>query len=224
MTVLALAAAIWFGIHAFVAGSPLRARLVGALGEVKYRGLFSLMSVAALALLIWAYKGAPVVALWSGAPFKALAQWVMPIAFILFICGVTTPNPSSAGQERLLDKADAAVGIQKITRHPFLWSVALWSLVHVLARGELAGLLFFGSLGATALVGTAQIDAKNRARNAEGFARYAAVTSNLPLAALVQGRARVGLGEIGWWRILAALAAWAAAYHFHAAVFGVSAA
>ena len=49
-------------------------------------------------------------------------------AFELVAIGLTTPSPTATGGESLLRSADPAKGILRVTRHPFLWGVALWSL------------------------------------------------------------------------------------------------
>ena len=38
--------------------------------------------------------------------------------------------------------------LKRLTAHPMLWSITLWALVHLLANGDLAGLLLFGGFGA----------------------------------------------------------------------------
>ena len=50
---------------------------------------------------------------------------------------------------------------------------------------------------------------------------FAAVTSNLPLAAIVQGRNRLSLAELGWWRLLIAIVAYAALFPLHRYIAGV---
>jgi uncharacterized membrane protein len=65
-------------------------------------------------------------------------------------------------------------------------------------------LLLFGGLAVLALGGTLAIDAKRRASDPAGFARLAAITSNLPFAAMLAGRARLSFADLGWWRLLAA--------------------
>ena len=75
------------------------------------------------------------------------------------------------------------------------------------------------ALGLMVLFGTRSIDRKGRARDAEGFARFEAVSSNVPFAAILQGRNRLALGEIA----LPALAGLAAAFVVawaHGALFG----
>ena len=74
--------------------------------------------------------------------------------------------------------------------------MALWSGAHLIVNGNLAAALFFGSLFATALVGTRDIDRKRQRSDPENFSRYRAVTSNLPFAAIVGGRNQLVLREL----------------------------
>jgi uncharacterized membrane protein len=105
----------------------------------------------------------------------------------------------------------------RITRHPFLWGVALWALVHLIVNGDLAGLILFGALLVLALGGTVSIDAKRRRAFGEQWTQFAAVTSCVPFAAIAAGRNRLGaaLLEIGIWRPLAALAVYAVVFYLH---------
>ena len=109
----------------------------------------------------------------------------------------------------------------RITRHPFLWGVALWSAVHLLFNPEAANLLFFGTFVLVAVAGTFSIDAKRARLFGEGWQRYAAQTSNVPFAAIVQGRNRFVLAELGWLKLAAAVAVFAALAWLHARFFGL---
>ena len=57
----------------------------------------------------------------------------------------------------------------------------------------------------------------------ETAARLRAETSILPFGAILAGRNRLVLAEIGWLAPLLALIGWAAVLHFHARFFGVPA-
>ncbi len=203
---LVLACGLFLGIHFFVSGTALRGVIVGRIGEGPYRGLFSLASAGALAWLIYAYGAAPFVPLWDR---NAVLDWsaiaVMLPAMLLLVAGLTTRNPTLAGQENTLKRDSPAVGIVKLTRHPFLWSVALWGVAHLLVNGDGASLILFGGLTLLALIGPHLIDAKRARRSPEAWARFAAVTSWLPFAAIAQGRTSLSPGEIGWWRLLLGL-------------------
>jgi uncharacterized membrane protein len=105
----------------------------------------------------------------------------------------------------------------RITRHPFLWGVALWASVHLIINGDLASLILFGSLLLLAVGGTLSIDAKRRRNGGEQWIKFAEVTSDVPFAAIAAGRNRLGpaLAEIGSWRFLAAILAYAVAFYLH---------
>jgi uncharacterized membrane protein len=133
----------------------------------------------------------------------------------------SVPNPTAVGAEKVLQRTDAARGVLRITRHPFLWSVALWSGAHLLVTGHVAAILFFGSFLATALRGTSSIDEKRRRTNKAEFARYAEVTSNLPFAAIVAGKNRLAWSELWVPAVIAGLLL-AVLIHLHQRLFGFS--
>lgn len=186
---VALAASLWFLIHPLIAGSALREKLVARWGERGFQGFFSVLSLASLAWLCVAYSRAPCAPLWQ-AP--AVAYWlpiaVVPAAFVLAVGAYTVPNPTSAGQEAALSREEPARGVLRITRHPFLVGVALWSAAHFLVNGNVASAWFFGSLFLTAVRGTVDIDRKRARRAPEVFASYRARTSIVPFAAIATGR------------------------------------
>jgi uncharacterized membrane protein len=219
---LALAAFLWFAIHAFVAGSELRWVLARRLGELGFRGFFSLLSIASLLFLIQAYRKAAFYPLWF-AP-KAI-HWlpllVMPLALALIVGAFSVPNPTAAGAERVLERTDAARGVLRITRHPFLWGVTLWSGAHLVVTGHVAAILFFGSLCATAVRGTGSIDDKRRRTNKAEFARYAEVTSNVPFSAIILGKNRIVWSEL-WVPALIALLLVVVILRLHLRAFGFS--
>jgi uncharacterized membrane protein len=215
---LILATLLFIGIHALPA-TPLRAIAVRALGEGAYLGLFSLASLAVLVWMGFEYKRAPFEGLWPGLRLVPIA--VLPVAFALLACGLLARNPTAAGQSRAMKSEDAARGIIRVTRHPVMWAIMLWSAAHVLAIGSLQAVIFFGGLLVLAAAGTTLQDARKAKTLGEDWARFAALTSNLPFLAVAQGRNRVVWREIGWWRPAAGLAAFAALLWLHAWLFGV---
>jgi uncharacterized membrane protein len=121
-----------------------------------------------------------------------------------------------------LDDVHAVHGILRITRHPFLWGLTLWALAHMIANGDLAALVLFGSLLVLCLIGTRSIDAKRQRAFGDRWERFAALTSNIPFAAIKEGRNQLKIAEIGWQRLAGAVFLYMAAMHFHAKIFGVS--
>ena len=214
MEVLLLATAAFLGTH-FVSSTPLRQRLVSAMGEWPYRGLYSLAAFATLGWMIWAYNQAPREVLWPG--LRHLPSLVMPLAFMLIACGYAR-NPTAVGGEKLLRSDEPARGIIRITRHPIMWAIILWATAHVLARGDVKSVVFFGGFLILAALGTVLIDSRKKA--SPDWARFAAVTSNLPFVAIAQGRNRLAWREIGWLRPLAGIAAFLAFFLLHPWLFG----
>lgn len=218
-------------IHVGLSATGMRARLVGLIGEAPYRALFSL---ASLALLIWLIQG---YAAMRGDPFDPLNEmvWAPPdllrwpalvlgwFGVALAIAGLLTPGPTLAGFEsRTLAKDNPAHGVLRITRHPFLWGIALWALAHLMVNGERFALMLFGALGFMVILGARSIDRKGRARNPEAWDRFEDVTSAVPFAAIAQGRNRLSLAEIGWRGVVGAVGS-AAILLAHGALFGAPA-
>jgi uncharacterized membrane protein len=223
----AIALGVFIVLHVGLSATGLRRLAVGAIGEGPYRGVFSLASAAGLAWLIFAYAGARFdpsnSALWSPPDFfRLIAHLVITLGLTLAIGGYVTPAPTQMGFEGALNKPEPAKGFLRITRHPFLWGVALWGLGHLLVNPEPVSIMLFGGLAAMVLLGTRSIDRKCAARNPEGWARFAAVTSNVPFAAIIQGRNKVALGDMIL-PLVVGLAVAGAVGYFHAQLFGVAA-
>jgi uncharacterized membrane protein len=212
---LLLAAAFWF------ASGVMRSRLVAGLGANGFRIFYSILSVLALVLLARASGAAETLPLWSApAWLRLLLALIMLPAFLFFAAGLLR-NPTAVGGEALAGQQIR--GIQRITRHPMLWSFALWALVHVIGNGDLTSLIFFGTFAISAFLGMPSIDRKLAARNPEAAAKLQAETSILPFGAILAGRNRLVLAEIGWLAPLLAVIGWAVTLHFHARFFGAPA-
>lgn len=214
---LVAACAFFLLIHFGVSGTTFRDTLVKRLGEQTYRGLFSLASLGGMAWLVLAYRNAPFLPTWGmWLAFRPAAYVLVFIAFLFAVIGLLTPSATTVGMESHLDPASAH-GITRITRHPFLWGVALWSATHLVVNGDAASLLLFGSLLALALGGTLTIDAKRRRGYGERWQAFARTTSNVPFAAILRNSNRLApaLAEIGPWRPLAAIVLFVVAFHLH---------
>lgn len=216
---LIAASAYFLLIHFGVSGTRLRDALVARLGPGRYRGAFALASILGLVWMIYAFRHAPAVPLWGLVlGFRTAAYVLVFIAFLFAVIGVATPSPTRVGMEsKLTQGPDIARGMVRITRHPFLWGAALWALVHLIINGELAALILFGTLLVLALGGPAAIDAKRRRAFGDQWAQFAAVTSNIPFAAIAAGRNRLApaVREIGAWRVLLAIVVYVVVFYLH---------
>lgn len=233
MLTLIAASAFFLLIHFGVSGTPLRDRLVTFMREGPYRAAFALASLGGLVWMSRAYARAPAIELWAPLPgIDTLTLVLVFVAFLFAAIGLATASPTRVGMESTLEKkTELARGMVRITRHPFLWGVALWAVAHLIANGDLASMIFFGSLLVLALGGTASIDAKRRRRSCAAWHRFgeavpgvAEATSNIPFVAIASGRNRLGfaLREIGLLRPAIAIAAYAALLIFHGRLFGAA--
>jgi uncharacterized membrane protein len=200
---LVLAVLAFVGGHILFAGTPLRATLVDLVGgEQRFRGVFSLYAAVTLIWVMLAYAAAPYVPLW---PDWRWTRWipvlVMPFACILVVAGLSTPNVTAVGGERAAELPDPMPGIMKLTRHPFLWGVALWALAHAAANGDAASLTLFGGMAVLAIGGMPSLDAKTARRLGAAWGPIAMRSSLVPFAAVATGRAKLRFAEIGWHRI-----------------------
>jgi len=212
------------GGHFLLSWPPVRSRIVAGLGERPFLGAYSLVSLLFLVWAIAAYRAAPFVGLWDfGITGRAVAMVLMPIALVLAVVGLTTPNPTVVGGERFDDADRAARGIVTITRHPFLWGVTLWAIAHLAANGDAASTVLFGGMLILALGGMAAIDHKRALRMGDAWRRIAAKTSVVPFAAAAAGRVKVDWKRIGWWRPAVGIAVYLILLFGHRWLFGVPA-
>ena len=223
MTQLILAALFFMALHVGVSGTSARARAIEKLGENVYRAAFSLLSLLGIVWLAHAYRVAGYIETWGQLVwFKPVAALLMLVAFLLVVLGMTTPNPMAVGGENLLMADTPARGIHRVTRHPFLWGVAGWAFVHMIANGDAASLVLFGSLLVLVFVGMISIDAKRKKVCGRHWDSYAAATSILPFQAIKEGRNTLVIAEFKVWQMVVTLVLYLAVMHFHQALFGVS--
>lgn len=222
MANLIAASCLFLGIHLLVSGTKLRDRITAKIGEKAYLPLFALASLAAIVWMCIAYNranaGATNAILFDpGSTLRGIGVVVMVAAFALAVPGVLRGNPTSAGQERA--RVD---GILRVTRHPFLMGVTLWSGFHLVADGTLAGTIFFATFLVLAVFGTGAIDGKVRRKRPTDWQYIAAETSVIPFGAIIAGRNRFVVPEIFDWRFTAAATVFAGFLYFHSTLFGVA--
>ena len=223
LEILALAAACFVGSHFALSSLAVRRRLVRALGEGAFRAFYSMVSLATLIWAIAAYADAPARPLWSaGAVLSTMPVVLMFFACLLAVAGMTSRNVTMIGGESLAGEPDAVAGIATITRHPFLWAVALWSAGHIAAKGDGASILFFGCFALLALGGMAHIDYRRQAVMGPDWGPIAMSTSAIPFLAAIQGRHAIDWRGIGWARLAGGLVLYLILPLVHPWIAGVS--
>lgn len=225
LTSLVLAAVVWAFVHLGVSGTSLRGHIVRAMGEGMFRALFSLGSFALIFWLVESYSRAGAVGVLWATPhwLIVVCMLLMLPALLLFIGSVSVPNPTMVAGGRALASEQPARGVLRLTRHPMLWSFAMWAAIHAIMIGTLGALAFFGAFLVVALAGMPSLDAKIAKRDPQHWARYAMATSLMPFVAIAQGRNRMALAEIGWWRLAATLVLWCVLVSVHQWLFHIPA-
>lgn len=132
MTILYIGLCVFFGLHFY---SAFRSRTPGVdikqrLGEAKYMGLYSLVSLLGFVAIIWGYSlTQPSAYVFSGVENgRALIPWLMVLA-VLLLCASQLPTGF----------------IKKTVKHPMLLALILWSVAHLLDGADLPQVALFGS-------------------------------------------------------------------------------
>ena len=185
-------AAAFVGTH-FLLSHPWRAPLVARIGERGFLLLYSLVAFATLGGLVWAFRAAPAEAPWwpAGDALWAVASAVMLVASVLLV-GSLVGNPALVDPTGTAKPVPQARGVYAVTRHPMMWSFALWAVVHVAVLPTAANAILAGAVLVLALVGAALQDGKKAALQPDTWPQWQRRTSWWPFAAIAAGRARLG--------------------------------
>ncbi|MEO1221105.1 MAG: NnrU family protein [Pseudomonadota bacterium] len=187
---LALIAAniAFVGSH-FIMSHPLRAPMVKMFGELGFQVVYSLISIAALVWVYFAFIASPTADLpGSGDIGWAIATIITLPAMVMFAGSVVgnpaLPSPQAEKQARAEPK-----GVFTITRHPMMWSFALWALSHIILYWSWRTTITAAAMGILALVGAQMQDRKKRAIMGAAWAEWESKTSFWPQ---VTGFAKAG--------------------------------
>jgi uncharacterized membrane protein len=134
MTLLIVGIVVFLGVHLLPTVPGLREKLAGRLGENGYKALFSLLSLAGFVLLVWGFAKAPVIQVWSPPGWTRWVAIVLMLPAFIFLVAAYVP-----GQ------------IKAKLKHPFLIAIKTWALAHLIANGDLASIILFGSFLAYAV-------------------------------------------------------------------------
>lgn len=225
MSQLITAAIVFLVGHFGISSTPLRPLLLGRLGEKAYHGLYSVAALAAFVWLVSSWAGAPFQPLWHATTFWLhLPFGGVLVACILLVGGLTVANPSLVGSSIAegYDSEWQPKGILTVTRHPLMWAIGIWALVHLGASGDLAALIFFGSIALLALGGTLSIDRRKDAEAPGPWRVIRARTSNIPFVAIIRGRGKTKLSDIAGVPLFGGIGLYALMMFLHPFIAGVS--
>jgi uncharacterized membrane protein len=123
---------LFLGIHSVRIIVPeWRERQLAAMGEARWKGIYSLISIVGLVLMIWWFRSASAAAPILYEPPVWLKHIAVGLMFLSFVSLAVFILP--AGR------------LKPILGYPLLASVNIWAFAHLLANGDLASLMLFGA-------------------------------------------------------------------------------
>jgi uncharacterized membrane protein len=138
MLILILGIVVFLGVHTLTTFRDTRADLIARLGEGTFKTLYSIGAAIGLLLIIWGfhrYRADGWVQVWyPPAGMRHVTITLMWFAFVALACMGRKPSR-----------------IRGWLRHPMLVAIKIWALAHLLANGDLGGMILFGAFLAWAV-------------------------------------------------------------------------
>lgn len=211
-----LIAVLWVAFaasHMALSATPVRTRLVQAMGEWPFRGLYSVVAFATFVPLVWVYfenkHAGPL--LWH-VPVNDALRGVLylgnALAFILIAAGYFSPSPATVGMRSVLHRP-----IHDITRHPLFMGIGIWGLFHLVPNGYASDVAFFAGFPLFAVIGSWHQDLRLKKTRGERYRRF---LSGTPFFPLTGGHTLRGLRHFSLQAIIVGIAAAAVLRFFHA--------
>jgi uncharacterized membrane protein len=131
LAVMILGLVLFLGVHTLTTQRDLRARMIASTGEGVYKAGYALVSLLGLVLIVRGfghYRSEGLIELWT--PPRALKHLTMALMLPAVI---------------LVVAAYIRGRIYTAVKHPMLSGVKLWAAAHLIANGDLGGIILFGS-------------------------------------------------------------------------------
>ena len=171
MTLLVSGLTLFVVLHLIPSVPPLRAGLVARMGDMPYRGAFSIVAFASLVMVVWGYSAIPFEPVYSPPSWgRHAAMGLVPVALVLFAA------------------ANMPTHIRAVVRHPMLLGLLVWALAHLAANGDLRSVVLFGAFAGFAVVAAVSAVARGK-----GPDRDKAPRLGMDAAAIVSGAIVAGL-------------------------------
>lgn len=167
------------GTH-FAMSHPLRAPMVKALGGMGFQVAYSIVSLATLAWVYFAFKAAPPADLGGSGQAGWIIATALTLPAMVLFAGSVIGNPARPTPTAQADARAAPKGVFTITRHPMMWGFGLWALSHMVLFWSTRTMITAFAMGLLALVGAHMQDRKKRALMGEAWAEWESNTSFWP--------------------------------------------
>jgi uncharacterized membrane protein len=137
LAIMILGLAVFLGSHVFITMRAQRAMAVARLGEWPYKAVFSVISLIGLILIVYgfaAYRAAGLIVLWTPPTWTRHLTAALVLPAVVFVVAAYIRGD-----------------IARALKHPMLVGVKLWAVAHLIANGDLGGIILFGSILAWAV-------------------------------------------------------------------------
>lgn len=150
MAMLVLGLVLFLGVHSTrIVADGWRTRTIARMGPGAWKGLYTLASLVGFALIVWGYglaRQQPVALWYPPRGMNHAAALLMVISFVFLVAAYV---PGNAFKARL--------------HHPMVIGVKVWAFAHLLANGNVADVVLFGSFLVWAIVDFASARRRDRA-------------------------------------------------------------
>lgn len=132
MLILIIGLILFLGIHSVRIFAPgVRDSFIEQRGDNAWKGMYTLISLVGFALIIWGFW----MTRYTAPILYTPPLWMTHITLLLMLFSIILLAVYGMPEGR----------IKAAVKHPMLVAIKLWALGHLLANGDLASVLLFGS-------------------------------------------------------------------------------
>ena len=150
MGMLILGLVLFLGVHSTrIVAEGWRRTMIRRLGAQRWKGVYTLLSLVGLGLVVWGFGLArqQPVQLWAPPFFTRHVAWLLTLLSFILLAAAYVPR--NAIKARL--------------HHPMVLGVMVWAVAHLLANGNVAHVVLFGSFLVWAALSFRAARARDRA-------------------------------------------------------------
>ena len=192
----------------------MRRPLVRRIGERAFQGLYSLIALILFGAMIHFYRviGREPERLWDAGDAGWIAGTLLMWFAAILLVGSFVKNPALVGAR---GPTGGPKGVFRITRHPMMWSFAIWAGVHLMVIAAPKAMVFDGAIIILALGGAAGQDSKKARQFGEAWHEWTAETAFVPFTS--------GIGNPGAFAVIGGTLLFLVATWAHGAIGGMPA-
>jgi uncharacterized membrane protein len=137
LALLVLGLILFLGPHVVVTLRGRREQVIKQIGEWPYKGVFAAVSIVGLYVIgkgFGIYRDAGTIAIWDPPTWTRYITEGLMLPACIFVAAAYIPGE-----------------IKRRLKHPMLVGVKTWAVAHLVANGDLGGIILFGSVLAWAV-------------------------------------------------------------------------